>query len=391
MFTGSRADALREANRIEAEQRRDPLSLMRGRTFGEYLMQDWLPWRDGFPGIGEKIRGHDRDIAQVLIRLIGNVPLASFGARDMDNLAASLHRTGYAPRTCALYWATARKALRQARRWRMIAGTPWEDAHAPTVPRSAPTITTAADAERLAAHLDRSNPVAAALVRVMLGSGCRKGELLALTWTDVTDDCGQLSVHKGVWEHGRNFGVKPSPKNASSRRAVTLPEVTRQVLLAHRAWISERQAALPGWNATSWVFPDRHGELWRPSTATTLVSYAAQKLGVPTGLHLLRHTHVTALLEAGVPVKAVSEHVGHADATVTLNTYAHTTKAGRDAILTALNGYLPASAPPTEPVATPENVIRISGVSTRRNVAGRSEEQSVYQSVYPGADRRKKL
>ena len=184
-FVGFRGDALREANKIEAEQRGDPLQLTRGKSFGAYLTEDWLPWRDVFPAIGEKIRHRDRETVKVLCRLAGHVPLASFGTRDMDNLAAALARHGYAPRTCAHYWGVARKALRQARRWRLLAGEPWADARAPSVPRSAPTITTPEAAERLAVHLDPYNPVAAALVRVMLGTGCRKGELLALTWNDV--------------------------------------------------------------------------------------------------------------------------------------------------------------------------------------------------------------
>jgi integrase len=137
-----------------------------------------------------------------------------------------LARADYAPRTCAHYWGVARKALKQARRWRMIAGEPWAEARAPVVPRAAPAITTPEAAERIAARLDQYNPVAAALVRVMLGSGCRKSELLALTWSDVAADCCEISIHKGVWETGDDYQVKPSPKNAASRRKVALPTAT---------------------------------------------------------------------------------------------------------------------------------------------------------------------
>jgi integrase len=381
-FTGGRADALREANRIEAEQRGDPVSLQRGKTFGAYLTEDWLPYRDDLPGVGQKVKHRDREIVTVLCRLIGSVPLAALDTRNLDNLAVALARQGYAPRTCAHYWGVARKALKQARRWRLIAGEPWVEARAPSVPRAAPTITTVEDAERIAVRLDGYNPIAAALVRVMLGTGCRKSELLALAWDDVSEACDQLSIHKGVWEAGNRYAVKLSPKNAASRRVVALPAATRQTLRAYRDWLQTRRAALPGWNPDGWVFPNLAGRLWRPSGATITISRAARRLGLPTGVHILRHTHATTLLESNVPVKAVSERLGHASAVQTLNTYAHVTQRSRDEALAALDERLP--MPGTKEA---NNVMRFG---SRQNTAGSSEPRFVDRAADQSSIRRKR-
>jgi integrase len=140
--------------------------------------------------------------------------------------------------------------------------------------------------------------------------------------------------------------------------------------------------ASSGWNPEGWVFPDRLGRLWRPSSATLAISRAARNLGLPTGVHLLRHTHATTLLENNVPIKAVSERLGHASATQTLNTYAHVTQRSRDEALAALDEHLPMP----NKVAT-NNVIRIS---SDQNTAGPSKVRFVDLAVDQSAIDRKK-
>jgi integrase len=380
MFTGSRADALREANRIEAEQRGDPLHLEQGKTFGAFMADDWLPWRAALLSLSERTRHQDAEISRVLCRLIGSVKLAAFSARDLDRLSAALHRYGYAPGTVRHYWAAARKALRQARRWRLLSGEPWADARAPTVPRVAIAMTTPDAAEQVAARLDDYNPPAAALVRTMIGTGARKSELLALTIDDLPDDCRAIAIHKTVFEAGRRHGVKLTPKTPSGRRVVALAEPTRQVLLSHRDWIRDRQVALLGWNPEGWLFPDRSGGLWRPTAAVQVITFAARALGLPGGLHILRHAHASALLARGVPVKAVSERLGHSSAAMTLNVYAHTLTGTSDVMLKALGDVLPTPTSPTEPKVG-GNVIRIRSARERRNASGPSQEPFVDQIV----------
>jgi integrase len=375
MFNGSRADALREASRIEAEQRVDPLHLERGKSFGAFMADDWLPWRASLLSLSERTRHQDQEIARAVCRFIGNVKLETFGARDLDRLSAALHRHGYAPGTVRLYWATARKALRQARRWRMLGGEPWEDARAPSVPRVPITAITPLEAEQIAVRLDAYNPPAAALTRTMIGTGARKGELLALTLDDLPDDCRTMAIHKTVFEAGPRIGLKPTPKTPGSRRVVSLAEATRQVLLAHRDWICDRQAALPGWNPKGWLFPNRNGDLWRPTAVVQVITFAARALGLPGGLHILRHAHASTLLARGVPVKAVAERLGHASAAMTLNVYAHTLVGADDAVLKALDDVL--STPHLPQAPNIDNVIRVRSAAQRRNASRPPKEPFV--------------
>ncbi len=72
------------------------------------------------------------------------------------------------------------------------------------------------------------------------------------------------------------------------------------------------------------MFTDGEGEPIHPHAISQTFERIARRAGVPViRLHDLRHTHGTLLIEAGVPVKVVSERLGHANVAFTIETYQH--------------------------------------------------------------------
>jgi integrase len=234
LFAGSRADALRAAHEAEAAQRREPVASARGRTLTKFL-DDWQAWRTMAGNVAQKTSYRDLQHIRVIARLIGDRPLARISARDLDQLVAALRQQGYAATTIANTFAVAKKALHQARRWSLITGAPWEGATAPPLPLGSPAPPSAVETLKLVERLTPDYPVAAMLVYVMLASGARKSELLALSWDDVDLTRGTLSISKSLWEAGGAFGLKQQPKNASSRRSIALPADCIARLQAHLA------------------------------------------------------------------------------------------------------------------------------------------------------------
>jgi integrase len=345
MFEGSRSDAVRAANEIEGSQRREPVQSTHGITFGKYLT-DWQGWRAEAGNVTTKTSYRDGQHIKVITDLIGSRPLARLTGRDLDQLAADLHQRGYAPITVHNTWACAKKALRQARRWRLIASTPWEDATVPPVPQASPQPPSVAETQHLADLLVPHQPVAAILLHTMLATGARKSELLALSWDDVDLERGAISIHKAVWEAGGVFGLKQQPKNAASRRSIALPADAVTRLKAHRTWIRERQLASGrAWNADDLVFPAAGGGLWRPSRATAVVGHVARKNGLKTGLHNRRHTHAVPLMQSQVPIKVVANRLGHADPAMTLKVYQHVTEEAAQLAVQALDRALSSPSP----------------------------------------------
>jgi integrase len=161
------------------------------------------------------------------------------------------------------------------------------------------------------------------LWRVALGTGMRRGELLGLRWQDV-----DLSVpHVRVDSALAFVDGQPRLKGTKTGRSRVL------VLDEGTAAAIDRQPRRDG--AWPLVFTRDDGSPWPPTVVTDRWRCQWPRLDVPRiRLHAARHCHATLLLQRGVPVKVVSERLGHSTVAMTLDTYAHVLPAmDRDAAL----------------------------------------------------------
>lgn len=161
-----------------------------------------------------------------------------------------------------------------------------------------------------------------------LDTGMRRGELSALTWSRLDLDDAVVTVSSNR-VHVAGQVVEGTTKSGKSRR-VDLDARTVAVL---RAWkrrqTEERLAAGPTWAAGSdpdrWpLWTNEVGEPLRPDTLSDRFEQAQSGVDVPRlVLHGLRHTSATLALLAGVPVHVVSQRLGHANVSITLDLYSH--------------------------------------------------------------------
>jgi integrase len=169
-----------------------------------------------------------------------------------------------------------------------------------------------------------------ALYVLAVHCGLREGELLALRWEDVDLEAAKpaLLVRRTLTrgENGRGWVLGGSTKSGKGRR-VRLTQQAVAVLKQHRKRQLEERMRLAGlWQDHGLVFPNEIGFLFNPSNLRNRsFKRIKARAGVREDLrfHDLRHTCATLLLTEGVNVKVVSEMLGHASITITLNTYAH--------------------------------------------------------------------
>jgi integrase len=154
-------------------------------------------------------------------------------------------------------------------------------------------------------------------------TGMRRGEILGLRWSDLDLDAARLSVRHAVVAVGYEV-VESTPKSQKAR-VIDLDAETIAQLRAHRQRQDEERAE---WGADyqdrDLVVAKENGEPIHPHTFSQSFERLIAKAGLrPIRLHDLRHTHATLALEAGVPVKVISERLGHESPAFTLKQYAH--------------------------------------------------------------------
>lgn len=176
---------------------------------------------------------------------------------------------------------------------------------------------------------------------LIAATGLRRGEALALHWSDIDLDAGSLVVRGTL---GRVSGqlVITEPKTDRSRRSVPIATPLVAMLRSHRAdQAAERLAAGDQWQDNGLVFASEFGTPVDPRNILRTIQIAARKAGMSdVGVHTLRHSAAVAWLEGGVHIKAVADLLGHSSIAITGDIYGHTSddtaRAAVDALTEAL-------------------------------------------------------
>jgi integrase len=160
-----------------------------------------------------------------------------------------------------------------------------------------------------------------------LATGMRPQEYCGLQWKDIDFERGTATVQRAVVWHGSGGGWHFSqPKTPKSRRTIPLPGSVIGELKKHKINQNENRLKFGAvWNNFDLVFPSEIGTPLDISNITRHFKRALCKAGIrsSTRLYDLRHTTATLLLQAGINPKVVSERLGHAGITLTLDVYSH--------------------------------------------------------------------
>jgi integrase len=330
------------------ETRRDagPLAPVRRVTLNAYLDR----WLAGLHDVSGRTREDYENLCRRYLR-----PL--LGARRLDQLhpdairevLATLTRPkaegghGLAPRTVGYTHAVLRVALNQAVADKMIPLNPALGSRmAPRQTRREMAVLSSAQVMQVLDQT-RDDPHGA-LWAVLLLTGLRPSEALALRWNDVNLDRAELRVLRKLRRPANGTGwVVEECKTERSRRVVPLVPLAVEALTQHRdRQAVERVIAGDAYAAHDLVFVDARGEPWRADGVTKYAwTPMLRRLKLPTvRLYDARHSCATMLLEAGVPMKVVQEMLGHASMTLTADTYSHVTPAFKRQAADALADYL---------------------------------------------------
>jgi integrase len=150
---------------------------------------------------------------------------------------------------------------------------------------------------------------------VLIATGLRRSELLALRWSDFDADAATIAVTgKVVRERGKGLVRVDETKTAAGRRVIPLPAFAVAALLERRKRPFVGQQAV--------IFPSTAGTLRDPENFAGQWRAARDELGVPdVSTHSFRKTVATLIDDAGLSARIGADHLGHAKVSMTQDRY----------------------------------------------------------------------
>ena len=293
-------------------------------TVGRYLTS-WLQVDRATVSEGS-YEQHESRVRVHITPAIGRVRLVELTPQHVQHMMAGMLNQGLAPNTVRAVRSTLHKALQDALAQGIVSRNVVELARPPRARRAEMRVYDEQQTQRLLRVAAEASTRAEALLTLAVTTGMREGELLSLTWRNVSLDGRYLHVQTNLRRLRNRRHIVKDVKTEHGRRKIELSDRAVDALRRHRVkQHAERLAMGATWEDRDLVFPNTRGRhATHSSTLERLFHPLARQAGLPLiHFHDLRHTAATLLLLKGVHPKKVSEMLGHASITITLALYSH--------------------------------------------------------------------
>jgi integrase len=276
----------------------------------DLTVEQWLSmWLASKHATTDSTRRHRQGhVDNYLVPHLGRVSLLQLRADHIDQMFAEIRAEGrLSSATMHRIHSTLRAALNGAIRRQMLQYNPALQIELEPETRQPTSVWSPQDLTRFLQHSAGDGWYAAFHLCAM--TGLRRGELAALRWDDVLLDEGLLRV--------------PKAKTPAGVRTVALDHTTVAVLRSHRVRQGQQRLAY-GVPDSGYLFTRLDATPAKPAMLLREFYRLTDAAGLPRiRLHDLRHTHASLGLAAGVPLKVMSDRLGHSTIVITANLYTH--------------------------------------------------------------------
>lgn len=187
-----------------------------------------------------------------------------------------------------------------------------------------------------------SNTKAYVLFYLLSFSGMRKGEALALNWSDVNFNKNEIRINKAL-SRGKDNRLYIKSTKTGTPRTIKMDSTTMAIL---KEWKKKQKQdyLVLGYNTMQpkqLVFSNEQNEFLQPTKTRKWLEHVLTKYDLPKiTTHGFRHSHCSILFEANVSLKNVQVRLGHSDIKTTMNIYAHVSEQAKDGAVSKLDMYM---------------------------------------------------
>ena len=254
-----------------------------------------------------------------IIPLLGDIKLCDIRPIHIQNYVDDLLDL-LTPQTIKVHLNILNLALKRAYRLKLIKENVVQFVEVPKNKKYKNEIYNAEDMKKL---LEKSRETSLELPIILAsGLGLRISEILGLTWNNIDFNDFTITIDK-ITVRDKGQVILKEPKTESSIRTISAP---KEIILMLKQLKKDRLAAkLRGEKShRELIFYDKNLNPIAQDVLSKKFRYFLQENNLKhIRFHDLRHSHVTMLIDAKVPIKVISERVGHSNVNTTLNIYSH--------------------------------------------------------------------
>lgn len=276
-----------------------------------------------------------------ILPILGDYKVNQLNTMLLQKFINTLSDEELSPRYVEYLSTILHGALETARIWKIISFNPMMDVEKPRPRRVEQKTWTVEEMETFLNYAKLADFRLYAIVNTALKTGCRRGELLALKWSDLDEQSGYIKIERSLIydKEGYRFST---PKTSSSIRFIKIGKNFLKEMKEWKSYQNKMKMALrTTYKDEDYIFSTQTGKPIYPRSMTTDFNKMIKEANVPKiRFHDLRHTHATICLEAGMSIKEVQERLGHSSIKTTGDVYAHVTKNMKEKSVELFENYL---------------------------------------------------
>ncbi len=329
-FIGGKKEAVLRENELKIQIKNNTYVKKNNVTVKD-LVDEWLKYKKN--NIGIKTFAEYERYCNNIEEQIGHIKVKDLNVKILEDFYNTLktykgkgkNQEGYADKTIKHHYTLVSEILNCAIKWGYLYNNPNHNVTPIKVHKKEIQCYSPEEVEQLIQVLQNEPIKYQAVIMLALDSGCRRGELTGLKWSDVDFEKSTININKAT-QYVAGYGTfEKSTKSDSSNRIVYIAPTTMKVLRKYKQSQNEQRLLLGNkWQNSERVFTTDFGEDMHPDRPYKILKHIIKKYNLKDiTFHALRHTSISLQISSGIQAQIISKRAGHSNVAITHSIYSH--------------------------------------------------------------------